>query len=78
MPSGVFAQRLKDMAAMALVGDGVLALLMPDRRMRVWYQGPGWWETAIGALLKRPNLVRVLAVAEAGVGIWLASRERTR
>jgi hypothetical protein len=72
----LLAERFKDVAAAALVGDGVLGFLMPERRLRVWRRGPGWWERGVTALLRRPNLVRLLAVAEAGVGVWLASRER--
>jgi hypothetical protein len=77
MPSdgNLIAERLKDVAAMALVGDGVLALLMPQIRTRLWFRGPTWWERIVGPLTRRPNLVRLLAVAEAGVGVWLACRE---
>jgi hypothetical protein len=69
--------RLIDVAAAALVGDGVLGVLMPERRLRVWYRGPGWWERTLGSLLRHPAWTRALAAAEVGVGVWLASRERT-
>ena len=69
--------RLIDVAAAALVGDGVLGLLMPERRLRVWYRGPDWWERTVGSLLRHPTWTRVLAAAEAGAGVWLACRERT-
>ena len=70
--------RLKDIAAVALVGDGVLALVYPQRRVRLWKHGPGWWERVMGPLAKRPNLVRALAAAEVGVGLLLAARERAK
>ncbi len=68
--------RLKDIAAMLLVGDAVLAFAMPEKRVRLWHSGPGWWERLVAPLRERPDLVRLLSVAEAGAGLWLAGRVR--
>ncbi|QJW93162.1 hypothetical protein [Frigoriglobus tundricola] len=78
MPSdgSLTANRLKDVAAMLLVGDAVLAFVVPEKRVRLWHSGPGWWERLVTPLRERPDLVRLLSVAEAGVGLWLAGRVR--
>jgi hypothetical protein len=77
MPTeGLVANRLKDAAAVLLVGDAVLAFAMPEKRVRLWHSGPGWWEQLVAPLRERPTLVRLLSVAEAGVGLWLAGRVR--
>ena len=72
----LLANRLKDVAAMLLVGDAVLAFAMPEKRVRLWHTGPRWWEKLVVPLRERPNAVRLLSVAEAGVGLWLAGRVR--
>ncbi len=68
--------RFADLAAVALVGDGVLTCLMPERQAQLWYHGPDWWEAIHRPLLRRPTLVRLLAVTAAGLGVWIATRER--
>lgn len=74
-PNGcLVTNRLKDVAAMLLVGDAVLAFAMPEKRVRLWHTGPDWWEKLVTPLRERPNLVRLLSVAEAGAGLWLAVR----
>ena len=40
--------RFTDLAAVALVGDGVLTCLMPERQVRLWYHGPDWWRASTG------------------------------
>jgi hypothetical protein len=70
--------RLKDVAAMLLVWDAVLAFAMPEKRVRLWHSGPTWWEKLVAPLRQRPDVVRLLSVAEGSVGLWLAGRVRAQ
>jgi hypothetical protein len=68
-------QRVKYVAASFLVGDGVMALLDPDRVAEVWVDGPKPWKRMMRALAKRPNLIRAIGFAEAAFGVWMALSE---
>ncbi len=69
------AQRVKYIAASFLVGDGVMAVLDPKRVAEVWVDGPKPWRKMMRGLSKQPNLIRVIGVAEAAFGVWLALSE---
>ena len=71
-------ERLKELAAMAMIGDGVLALLYPQRHMALWKTGPDAYRELVEALAERPALARVLGALEAGLGLWWASRQIPR
>ncbi len=64
---------LKDIAAMFLIGDGVMGLLTPERHVRRWLGGrplgPGG-----DAKEKRRAALRAASVIEAAFGLWFASR----
>jgi len=67
-------QRVKYVAASFLVGDGVMALLDPERVAEVWVDGPKPWRKMMRSLVQRPDLIRAIGAAEAAFGIWLALR----
>lgn len=66
------ARRLKELVAIALIGDGVVGRAAPRRHSLLWDFGPWWYRRALEALAVRPNLVRALAATEALCGLWLA------
>ena len=66
------ARRLKELVAIALIGDGVVGLAAPRRHSLLWDFGPWWYRQALEALASRPGLVRALAAVEAVGGLWLA------
>ncbi|MGH3442693.1 MAG: hypothetical protein ACRDUY_11755 [Nitriliruptorales bacterium] len=66
--------QLNELLAMVLIGDGVLGAVIPARHVRRWERGPEPWRRTLECFARRPGLVRVLALAEAGVGLWYASR----
>ncbi|MFO7655143.1 MAG: hypothetical protein R6X25_15190 [Candidatus Krumholzibacteriia bacterium] len=70
------SERLKETVAIAMVGDGLLALVEPERHVRLWNSGPGLWRSAMDPFEKRPMVTRATAVAQVGLGLWLASRQR--
>ncbi len=70
-------KRWKHFAAMALIGDGVMALVHPQRDAAAWHAGPLPWRKLMIALHDRPNLTRVIgAVQIAGAVAWALQQER--
>jgi hypothetical protein len=69
------ALKLKHLTAAVLVGDGLLALVSPERDALAWRMGPEPFRTLMGLMAKRPSLTRVVGAAQIAVGIWWALRE---
>jgi len=69
------AKRVKYIAASFLVGDGVMALLDPQRVAEVWVDGPRPWRKMMRGLAKQPNLIRAIGAVEAAVGVWVALKD---
>jgi hypothetical protein len=67
--------RVKELAAMMLIGDGVLALMYPRQHALLWKIGPQAFKNFMQAFADRPGLTQLLGAAEAGIGVWLASRQ---
>jgi hypothetical protein len=65
-------KRWKHFAAMALIGDGVMALVHPQRDAKAWSAGPQVWQNLMHALHERPVLTRALGAAQVVGGIWWA------
>lgn len=68
-------RRAKELAAIAAIGDGVVGLVAPRRHSLLWRVGPEGYQEAIGWFAGRPGVVRLLAAAEVGAGLWLALRQ---
>ncbi len=64
------------MLAAFLAGDGLLVLLMPARQTRLWSPcwSPALWRESLRFLNRHPRLTRVLAMAEAATGVFIAVR----
>lgn len=71
----MLTRRLKDLAAIVLIGDGVVGAVAPRRHSLLWRSGPAGYRALIGWFAQRPVLTRVLAVAEAAAGLWFALRQ---
>lgn len=71
----VIGQRLKELVAILLIGDGVLAVIAPRRHPRLWLPGPPGYKHTLQALRNRPVLKRFLGIAQVGLGLWLAARQ---
>lgn len=64
--------RWKDMAAMLLIGDGVMAMICPRRDTSVWKMGPPEWNRLMKYLHERPGLTRLVgAVQVAATVTWV-------
>ncbi|CAN5117482.1 hypothetical protein BH20ACT11_BH20ACT11_05910 [soil metagenome] len=69
------SRRVKELAAIAMIGDGVVGFVAPRRHSLLWKVGPEGYQEAIRWFAERPGLVRFLAAAESGVGLWIALRQ---
>lgn len=61
--------QLKYLTAMMLIGDGVMALLRPQRDARAWSMGPRSWKSLMAYLSEHPELLRAIGAAEIAVGM---------
>src|SRR4051794_34391709 len=69
------AERLRELAAMVLIGDGALSFVDPDRHSKLWQSGPGPWQQMMEPFVRNPELTRWLGAAAVGFGLWLGSRQ---
>ncbi len=67
--------RAKHFAAMVLIGDGVMAIVHPEKDAKAWKQGPKFWQNLMHGLSKRPNLTRAIGAAQIIGGIWWALKQ---
>lgn len=67
-------RKLLNLAAMVLVGDGLVTSLHPRREARLWGAGPKFHRKLMSTFERRPQLARGAALLELAVGFWLASR----
>ncbi|HET6329037.1 MAG TPA: hypothetical protein VFG04_30415 [Planctomycetaceae bacterium] len=72
------AHRWKELLAISMIGEGTLATFFPREHLALWHVGPGALQATVRFCEKRPGFTRLLAAAEAGVGIWLAYRQFDR
>lgn len=62
----------QDIAAIILIGDGVVGALTPAQHVRRYEYGPTWWRAAMRWFVERPRLTRGLALLETALGVMLA------
>lgn len=71
----VLMRQIKETAAIALIGDGVLGIVRPSAHCSVWRIGNPGWDAAVGWFARRPLLVRAIAAVEIAAGLLLATRQ---
>ena len=57
---------------MALIGDGVMALIRPEDDALAWKHGPKPWKHFMGELQERPALTRTIGALQIVGGIYWA------
>lgn len=62
-------RRLLWFVALVLIGDGVVAAVMPRRHMSRWNAGPDWYRRAMQPFAKHPQATRLLGIAEASLAM---------
>lgn len=68
-------KRWRHFAVMALIGDGVMAMICPRRDAAAWEAGPQWWRSLMHSLHDHPTLTRAIGAAQVAGGIWWAVTE---
>lgn len=64
----------QDVLALGLVGDGVVSVLWPRRRLMSRKFGPRPYQRLTQAAADRPQLIRSIAAAELAAGLWWTHR----
>jgi hypothetical protein len=67
-------RRIAELIAMLMIGEEVLTLIAPRRHSLLWEYGPEGYKRAVEGFAEHSTLARLVAVAEAGLGLWLALR----
>ena len=67
--------RYKHFAAMALIGDGVMAVVQPARDAEAWNGGPRPWCRLMEFLAQHPTLTRTIGAVQIAGGVWWALHE---
>lgn len=68
-------KRIPHFLAMALIGDGVMALIHPVRDAHAWKKGPKPWRDLMHYLGEHPNLTRIIGTAQIATGIVWAIQQ---
>ena len=68
-------KRWKHFAAMALIGDGVMALVRPQHDALAWKRGPKPWRKLMGELHDRPALTRIIGIGQIVGGVYWALQQ---
>jgi hypothetical protein len=71
------SNRWKHFAAMILIGDGVMAMIRPERDAHAWNAGPRPWRKLMRELRRHPEVTRAIGAAQIAGGIyWALCQER--
>jgi hypothetical protein len=65
-------KQMRDLLGVAMVGDGLLMALVPERRMRRWQMGPDWFRSVVTYFEGRTALTRLAGAVTAAVGVAIA------
>lgn len=68
--------RVAEMAAIFMVGDGLIGLAQPDRHVDLWKDKALGAEVAVRPFVGDANRRRLYALAQIAAGLWLANRQR--
>ncbi len=71
-------RRSAEMAAVFMIGDGVLGLLQPDRHVDLWRSEIGAVDTLVRPFGGHPGRRRLYGLLQIAAGIALAAAQRPR
>jgi hypothetical protein len=74
--NGPWGSRAVEMAAIFMVGDGLIGLLQPRRHVDLWKDDALGTETLVAPFVDRPGRRRLYAVVQIAAGLALAARQR--
>ncbi len=70
--------RVAEMAAVFMIGDGMLGLFQPYRHVELWQEDALGAEWTVRPFVGRPGRRQAYALLQIGAGLWLAGRQRIR
>ncbi len=73
---GPWGWRAAEMAAIFMVGDGLIGLLQPSRHVDFWKDDALGIEKLVKPFVDRPGRRRLYAVVQIAAGLALASRQK--
>ncbi|MEG3082595.1 hypothetical protein U1707_02990 [Sphingomonas sp. PB2P12] len=73
---GPWGSRAAEMAAIFMVGDGLIGLLQPRRHVDLWKDDALGTEKLVKAFVDRPGRRRLYAVMQIAAGLALAARQK--
>ena len=68
--------RIAEMAAIFMVGDGIIGLVQPRRHVDLWKDRALGAEITVRPFVDRPGRRRLYALAQIAAGLALAARQR--
>lgn len=71
-------RRAAEMAAVFMIGDGLLGVFQPTRHVDLWRSDAAAVDVLIRPFKDRPGRRRAYGVLQAAAGFWLASRLKAR
>ena len=75
---GLLQTRALEVLALAMAGDGLLALLQPRRHMGLWRIGPRPLRELSDFFYDRPRFTRLVGAFSVAAGLWLPHRQKPR
>ena len=69
-------KRTAEMAAVFMIGDGLLGLVAPERHVELWRSDIGVVDALVRPFADRPGRRRAYGLLQIGAGLLLASRLR--
>lgn len=76
--TATWTARAAEMAAIFMVGDGLVGLVQPRRHVDLWKDEALGAEATVRPFVDRPRRRQVYALAQITAGLSLASRQRNR
>ncbi|WP_203309481.1 MULTISPECIES: hypothetical protein [Sphingomonas] len=77
-PGSRLAPRVVEMAAIFMVGDGLIGLVQPRRHVDLWKDEALGAEKVVAPFVDRPGRRRLYALVQVAAGLALAARQRPR
>ena len=72
----MLSKRWQHFTAMILIGDGIMALIHPQKDAMAWKRGPRPWRELMQALHRKPGLTRAIGAAQVVGGVlWALQQE---
>jgi hypothetical protein len=73
MNNNLFARRAIQLGALFMIGHGIMGLIKPRWHPLLWYFGPQIARAATEELADNPRIARAVYLAEAAIGVAVAS-----